>query len=251
MIRLVTSNQRGGVSKTASTAIIAREFADRGKRVLVVDTDSQGSLSSILGLKPKNSLYSFLIERLRFEDCITSAGNNIDVLCSNRDTVKVEAILLGNVAREFAFQQTLGAVEDAYDVILIDVSPSITLLQTCAMVYTEQVLIPVAMDTLSYQGAVASIEASRGMNKMLRTNIRTIGFLPVMVDRRLAMTATVLQGLESLSSAMGVPVLPSIRTDQTVTKAARAGQFLADYEPRAKAMEDYRLVVNELEKLAV
>jgi chromosome partitioning protein len=249
MIRLVISNQRGGVSKTTTTTTLAREFADRNKKVLVIDTDPQGSISSVLSLKPEYGLYNFVIEKLRFDDCIVKAHERIDVLCSSRETTKVETILMGNVAREHAFTQLFSLVEKDYDVVLIDVSPSITLLQTCAMVYAEQVLIPIGMDTLSFQGAMASIEASKSLNQLLRASIKTIGLLPVMVDRRLAMTTTVLEGLEGLSQGMKIPLLHAIRTDQTVTKAARAGQFLVDYDPKCKAVEDYHLVANELEDI--
>jgi len=247
MIRLVISNQRGGVSKTTTTTTLAREFADRGKRVLVIDTDPQGSISSVLSLRPEYGLYNFVIEKLRFDDCIVKASDNIHVLCSSRETTKVETILMGNVAREYAFSQLFSLVEKDYDVVLIDVSPSITLLQTCAMVYAERVLIPIGMDTLSFQGAMASIEASKSLNQLLKANIRTVGLLPVMVDRRLAMTTTVLDGLDGLSKGMNIPLLHSIRTDQSVTKAARAGQFLIDYDPKCKASEDYQRVADELE----
>jgi chromosome partitioning protein len=249
MIRLVISNQRGGVSKTTTTTTLAREFADRGKRVLVIDTDPQGSISSVLSLRPEYGLYNFVIEKLLFDDCIVKVSPNIHVLCSSRETTKVETILMGNVAREHAFSQLFSQVEKDYDVVLIDVSPSITLLQTCAMVYAERVLIPIGMDTLSFQGAMASIEASKSLNQLLKANIRTVGLLPVMVDRRLAMTTTVLDGLEGMSKGMNIPLLHSIRTDQSVTKAARAGQFLIDYDPKCKAAEDYHLVADELEAM--
>jgi len=249
MIRLVISNQRGGVSKTTTTTTLAREFADRGKRVLVIDTDPQGSISSVLGLKPEYGLYNFVIEKLRFDDCIVKVSSKLHVLCSNRETTKVETILMGNVAREHAFSQLFSQVEKDYDVVLIDVSPSITLLQTCAMVYAERVLIPIGMDTLSFQGAMASIEASKSLNQLLKANIRTVGLLPVMVDRRLAMTTTVLEGLEGLSEGTKIPLLHPIRTDQTVTKAARAAQFIIDYDPKCKATEDYHQVADELMNL--
>jgi chromosome partitioning protein len=249
VIRLVISNQRGGVSKTTTATTLAREFADRNKRVLVVDTDPQGSVSSVLSLKPEYGLYNFVIEKLRLDDCIVPVSENLHVLCSSRETTKVETILMGNVAREHAFTQLFSMVDKNYDVVLIDVSPSITLLQTCAMVYAEQVLIPIGMDTLSFQGAMASIEASRSLNQLLRANIRTVGLLPVMVDRRLAMTTTVLEGLEGLSVGMNIPLLHAIRTDQSVTKAARAGQFLIDYDPKCKAVEDYHQVADELQFL--
>jgi chromosome partitioning protein len=246
MIRIVVSNQRGGVSKTTTSTTLAREFADRGKRVLVIDTDPQGSVSSILKLKPEYGLYNFVIEKLTFDDCIVPVSDNLHVMCSSRETTKVETILMGNVAREHAFSQLFSQVDSAYDVVLIDVSPSITLLQTCAMVYAERVLIPIAMDTLSFQGAMASIEASKSLNQLLKVNIRTIGLLPVMVDRRLAMTTTVINGLEGMSKGMNIPLLNAIRTDQSVTKAARAGQFLIDYDPKCKAVEDYKRVADEL-----
>lgn len=244
--RIVVSNQRGGVSKTTTTTTLAKEFADQGKKVLVIDTDPQGSISTILGLKPEYGLYNFVIEKLRFDDCIVNVSDNLDVMCSSRDTTRVETILMGNVAREHAFTQIFASVDQAYDVVLIDVSPSITLLQTCAMVYAERVLIPIAMDTLSFQGAMASIEAAKSLNQLLRSNIRTIGLLPVMVDRRLAMTTTVLDGLNGLSEAMSIPLLTAIRTDQSVTKAARAAQFLCDFDPKCKAVEDYRKVADQL-----
>jgi chromosome partitioning protein len=249
MIRLVISNQRGGVSKTTTTTTLAREFADRGKRVLVIDTDPQGSISSVLNLKPKNGLYNFVIEKLLFDDCIVKVSDKIHVLCSSRETTKVETILMGQVAREHAFSQLFSQVEKDYDVVLIDVSPSITLLQTCAMVYAERVLIPIGMDTLSFQGAMASIEASKSLNQLLKASIHTVGLLPVMVDRRLAMTTTVLDGLEGMSKGMSIPMLHSIRTDQSVTKAARAGSFLIDYDPKCKAVEDYQQVADELEAI--
>jgi chromosome partitioning protein len=199
-----------------------------------------------LNLKPEQGLYNFVIQKLRFEDCIVQVSGNLHVMCSSRETTKVETILMGNVAREHAFTQIFSAIDSNYDVVLIDVSPSITLLQTCAMVYAERVLIPIAMDTLSFQGAMASIEASKSLNQLLRSNIRTIGLLPVMVDRRLAMTTTVINGLEGMSEAMNIPLLTAIRTDQTVTKAARAGKFLIDFDSKCKAIEDYKQVANEL-----
>jgi cellulose biosynthesis protein BcsQ len=70
-----------------------------------------------------------------------------------------------------------------------------------------------------------------------------------MVDRRLAMTTTILDGLKGLSDGMAIPLLSVIRTDQSVTKAARAGQFLIDYDPKCKAIEDYKRVADELMEL--
>jgi chromosome partitioning protein len=251
-MRLVISNQRGGVGKTTTAITLARCFADRGRKVLLIDTDSQGSISAVLGLKPKYVLYDFLVPKLSFKECVTPAHERIDVICSSRHTVEAEAALHGQTFREFVFEHLLEEPTRHYDVVLIDVAPSITLLQTCAMVYAQRVLIPVDMDVLSVQGATASINAADMANRMLGRglNIHTIGIVPIKVDRRLAMTDTVINTLEDISEKRGVPLLPAIRTDQTVFKASRTRQFLADYDPKCRALEDYNLVADKLLAMA-
>jgi chromosome partitioning protein len=241
VIRLVISNQRGGVAKTTTAVTLARSFADRGKKVLLVDTDSQGSIRTILGLKPEFHLADFLIRNIAFPECVVSACPNVDVMCSNRDTTEAEVTLSNSPFRELTFERMFSEHEMAYDVVLIDVAPSITLSQQCAMVYAQQVLVPVGMETLSLQGAVAAVNAAQALNRFFKKglNVQTVGLLPVMVDRRLALTAMVLESLKQLSADTGVPVLPVIRTDSAVPKAARVRKFLADFDPNSKALVDY------------
>jgi chromosome partitioning protein len=246
MIRLVVSNQRGGVTKTTTTHTLGRFFADQGLRVLLIDTDSQGSLSSVLGVNTQNHLHQFIVENYRWRDCIVPIYPGIDILCSNRQTVETEGVLMGRMGREMTFQTIFPQVDSEYDVVLIDVAPSITLLQTCAMIYAQQLLIPVSMDPLSLQGAAAAIETANTLNKLFRMAIRPVALLPVIVDRRLQMTDVILKSLDSLAAAHGVPVLHAIRTDTTPTKAQRTRQFLVDFDPKCKAMEDYQIAAAQL-----
>jgi chromosome partitioning protein len=241
LIRLVISNQRGGVAKTTTAVTLARSFAGRGKRVLLIDTDSQGSIRTILGLKPEFHLGDFLIRNVAFRECVVNACPNVDVMCSNRDTTEAEVTLSNSPFRELTFERMFCDHEVDYDVVLIDVAPSITLSQQCAMVYAQQVLVPVGMETLSLQGAVAAVNAAEALNRFFKKglNVKTVGLLPVMVDRRLALTAMVLESLKQLSADTGVPVLPVIRTDSAVPKAARVRKFLADFDPNSKALADY------------
>lgn len=246
MIRLVIANQKGGVAKTTTTLALAREFAERGKKVLLIDIDAQGSIGAALGLKPANYLYSLLISNFRFRDCIVSAHPNIDVVCSNRETNDVEGVLMPRTGRELVLQAVLTPVEHDYDVILVDCPPSISLLQSCALVYTQQILIPLTMDPLSLQGAFAAIQTSTTLNQLFKTSIKPVAILPTQVDRRLQMTDLIMTSLETLASQHKMVLLPPVRTDSTVTKATRAKQFLADFDSKCKAVEDYRLVVDRL-----
>ena len=153
---------------------------------------------------------------------------------------------MGETARELTFQNLFPAVDRGYDVVLIDVAPSISLLQTCAMLYARQLLIPVSMDGLSLQGAIASIETARMLSDLFRTEIKTTALLPVMVDRRYQMTEMVMESLKGMSERYQVPLLPAIRTDANVTKSSRQKQFLVDYDPKCKALEDYTAACREL-----
>jgi len=250
MIRLVVSNQRGGVAKTTSAVTLARCFADRNLKTLLIDTDSQGSVSTILGLRPEFTLHDYLIRQVLFSECVVKAHENLDVLCSDRKTQAAEDIISGQTLPELYFEQVFGdsGVDRAYDAVVIDVAPSLTLFQTCAMLYTKHVLIPVAMETLSVQGASASISSANELNRLFKrqVGIASIGLLPVMVNNRLQMTQTVLTALQEMSAELRVPLLPNIRTDTAVVKAARARQFVQDYDPKSKALEDYEIAANML-----
>src|SRR5262249_18354728 len=155
MIRLVVCNQRGGVSKTTTTHTIARHLPDSALKALMIDTDPQGSLGTVLSAKPKKYLYEFVVHNHAFEECVWHASENIDVLCSNRETTKAEVALLGMTAGELAFVRIFGMIEDAYDAVLIDVSPSINLVETGSSKYTKSPVIPVAMAILRLPSAPA------------------------------------------------------------------------------------------------
>lgn len=250
MLRLVVSNQKGGVAKTTTALTFARFFADRGCRVLVIDTDPQGCVAMALGIRPKHHLADFLIGQHVFDICVSTVNERIDVVASNRDTVRAEGWLLTMPARETFFRQMFSAYDKAYDVVLIDCSPSINMMQTCALVYAQQLIIPVSMDLLSMQGAVACVETAKLMSGIyLNTTVRTVAFLPVMVDRRFQMTQHTMATLQSYSEATGIPILPGIRTDQTVNRAHRARKFLADHDPACKAYQDYLAAAQALAEI--
>jgi chromosome partitioning protein len=194
-------------------------------------------------------LYDFLIKDFRFEECLTKAHDQIDVICGARNTTEAEHHILTQVYREFVFEKVFAPYETLYDAILVDVAPSISLLQTCAMIFCRQVLIPVAMETLSLQGCSASINAASVLNTQFRggtVDVQTVGILPVMVNPRLQMTDLVMQALKQLSATHHIPILPSIRQDVEVVKAAKMRKFLIDHAPTSRALADYNDAMKQL-----
>jgi chromosome partitioning protein len=248
LIKAVISNQRGGVGKTTTALTLARYLADKRKRVLVVDTDPQGSIQVSLGLKPSNFISHFIGQRYALKDCVVPAHPSlqIDVICSNRETVQAEAMLMGAVGREQAFVHLFTPFESEYDAMIFDVAPSVTLLQTCAMVYCGQAIVPVDMDPLSFHGAVATHELAKILNELIRASVHITAILPTQVNQRLQMTEVILKSLHGFRERTGIPILSPIRTDTSVAKATKQRQFLQDFDPTCKAVQDYTAAFDEV-----
>lgn len=249
MIRLAVVNQRGGVGKTSTTANLASHYASLGRRVLCIDADSQGSLSDAFGVRGERVLYDFLITQLAFDQCVVQARPNIDLLSSNRSTMKAEAILMGATARERTFEEAFQAVDHIYDVVLVDTGPTITLMQTCSLLYTRNFLMPVAMDWLALQGAVATLESARFLGSRYKEEIRAVALLPTNVDPRLQMSKTIMRGLEDLSARTGIELLRPVRADVNVNKSLAYGKVLAEFAADTRALEDYRSAASQILEL--
>jgi chromosome partitioning protein len=179
-------------------------------------------------------------------EIITPLQERISVIFSDRRAFAAETSLAAKTAREVVFTQLLGGIEREFDAILFDVAPSISHLQSCAIAYTRDILIPIGMDSLSVEGAMSSLGTMDIVNRALRLGCRCIGFVPTQVDRRLQTTSVIRHSLEDIASERNIPLLRGIRTDQAVIKATRAGQFLQDFDPKSKALEDYRALVADL-----
>lgn len=87
------------------------------------------------------------------------------------------------------------------------------------------------------------------LSEIFHIDVRAVALLPVMIDRRYSLTNLVLSALEEMSQKYAVPLLPGIRTDGTVPRAERASMFLADYDSRCKAMQDYEAAATQLIEL--
>lgn len=252
MIKLVVCNQKGGVAKTTTTNTLAHFLASRGKRVLVFDTDQQGNLGDAVGAKPQHDLHAFLIEGTAFEETTVRVWERdgqpgvIDMVCSNRRTQETEQILMARMGREFTFCNVLDTLDLQYDVVLFDTAPSFTLLQTCAIVYAKQMLIPLQLDLLSLNGVNATIQTAKTLNMIFKTDVKAIAFLPTLVQKHLQMTRLIRTNLERLAQELNIPILQDTRQDAIVGKALKARQFLPDFAPDSRINEDYQTAFGQL-----
>lgn len=149
-------NFKGGTGKSSLSASYGFRLAQMGFRILLIDLDPQGHLTQCLGLNNEQyskTLYSALVEKEEIEKVIVKTDlPTLDIIPSNLNLSPVELSLFSMNSREFRLKRLLGSMEKSYDVIVMDASPSIGLLNLNAILASNDLLIPVLADFLSYHG---------------------------------------------------------------------------------------------------
>jgi chromosome partitioning protein len=240
---LAVFNHKGGTGKTTTAVTIAAGLASQGQRVLLVDTDGQGNVAVSLGLKSERSLYHVLVMGLAFADAVTSPRPNLDVLPANETLAAAELYLAGRHHRDRVLATRLSAARESYDFVVVDCSPSLSLMNQNALCFADSVLCPVACDYLSLVGVRQVLRTVKQVNKLLGHPVKLWGLLPTMYDARARICN---EALETMREHFKDRCLTPIRSTIRVKEAPSQGLTLLEHAPDSNAAEDYLAVVKRL-----
>ncbi|NPA25565.1 MAG: ParA family protein [Deltaproteobacteria bacterium] len=246
MRRIACQNFKGGTGKTTTVVSLACCLAAAGRKVLVVDLDAQGNIGESLGIENDNSLYDLLVDGRPLADCLVEARENLFCLLSDQTVAACETVLVTRPRREEALKRALSGVEAAIpgiEVVLLDCSPSLSILSQNALVYVDELLLPVSMDYLAMVGAGQVFENLKMIEEYFEKKVRVSGILPTFYDQRVNISKDVLAALQE---RYGDLVLPPIRVDTKVQQASSRKQSIFDFRGRSRAREDYLKVYEEL-----
>ena len=186
-------NQKGGTAKTTTVENLGIGLAREGKKVLLVDTDPQGSLTISLGYPRPDELEITLFDLLNKtinEDCVTAGegivhqAEGIDLIPANISLAGLEVALVNTMNRERILKQFLEPVKGNYDYVLLDCMPSLGMLTVNALAAADAALVPVQANYLSAKGLEQLLQTINKVKRQINPKLRIEGILLTMVDGR-------------------------------------------------------------------
>jgi chromosome partitioning protein len=240
---LAVFNHKGGTAKTTTSITLAAGLASCDRRVLLVDTDAQGNVAVSLDVHADKTLYNVLVTTCDPREAIVAIRPNLDVLPSNETLAAAELYLAGRQRRDRVLASRLQSLRNEYDHIIVDCSPSLSLMNQNALVFADALLCPVACDYLSLVGVRQVLRTIKQVNRVLSHPVRLWGVLPTFFDTR-ARVCT--EALSTLREHFGDRCLEPIRMASRVKEAPSVGRTLFEHAGDTTAAKDYLRVVARL-----
>jgi chromosome partitioning protein len=241
--RIAVFNHKGGTGKTTTSVNLAAGLAEAGYNVLLVDADGQGNVGASLGIRGEKTLYHVLVHGLPPEEAAIPVRKGLDVITSNETLAAAELHLAQRTGRDRVLRERLGTLGDAYDVVVIDCAPALSLMNQNALVYADSVVVPVSCDYLSLVGVKQVLKTLRNVRELLKHEVDIVGVLPTFYDSR---NRVARDAVEALRKHFGDKCLPPIRVNTRLREAPTAKQSIFEYDPECHGATDYRQLVEHV-----
>jgi chromosome partitioning protein len=247
--------RKGGVGKTMTAASLGFGLARQGKRVLLLDCDSQHSLTVSLGVREPEkqpvtltTVMTDIIEERDIEPAmgILTHKEGVDFLPTNGSLTGIELALLQLIGRETILRQYIDKVKSDYDFIIIDTAPTLDLLTVNALAAADSVIIPVCPKFLDALGLEQLLKAVAQIKRQINPSLTIGGILLTMVDRRTRLTQEVIASIENAYGKniriFGEHIPRSVKA----AECSAQGVSIFTHDPSGKVAAAYEALAREV-----
>ncbi len=243
---IVFANQKGGVGKTTSTVNIGACMAQAGKRVLLIDFDPQGNLSSAVGANSEaDGVYELIAGSCELSDVVQSTKMPGLFVVPSRDDLSGAGIELVNQSnREFFLKEVLDPHRGDWDYILLDCPPSVGLLTLNGLVAADCIIVPLQCEYFALEGLSMLLRTMKGVQQAFNPELDLAGIIFTMYDSRTKLSQDVVREASSFFQDKIFNTL--IPRNVRLSEAPSYGLPIALYDPNCAGAKAYKELTQEV-----
>ncbi|MDJ0720332.1 MAG: ParA family protein [Desulfobacterales bacterium] len=251
--KIAVANEKGGVGKTATVINLGAALSLAGRKVLIIDMDPQFNATQGLGIKPDDvglSVYDLIQDpsgQAARQAVIPTHWEGLELIPSVPDLSGAEVELVDVAGRENRLRESLADLDGAYDFILLDTPPSLSLLTVNVFAYASEVLVPCQTHPYAFGALTELFDTIGAIRNGINPGLKTAGVVATFYDQRTRVSNSTLDKLKNDQHYGPLLCEAVIRANTTVAESADVGKPVVFYRPGSYGARDYISLARELD----